>query len=76
MAFLFGRYGVPKDLAQAVPWLRLSAEHEDARAQFFLGTLHEDGAGVPQSQSEAVGWYRKAAAQGLAEAQQRLAELL
>jgi len=45
------------------------AESGDAKAQFNLGVMYEDGKGVPQSYAEAVKWFRKAADQGYAKAQ-------
>lgn len=41
-----------------------AAEQGDAKAQFLLGTMYDDGKGVPQDYKQAVVWYRKAAEQG------------
>ena len=49
-------------------WLPL-AEQGDAKAQFNLGVMYDDGLGVKQDDFEAVKWYRKAAEQGNAHAQ-------
>jgi uncharacterized protein len=45
------------------------ADHGDARAQFSLGLLYENGDGVPRDYAKARQWYEKAAAQGDAKAQ-------
>ncbi len=52
------------------------AEHGDARAQFRVGELYREGKGVRYIDFEAAArWLRLAAAQGLPEAQYRLARL-
>jgi TPR repeat protein len=48
------------------------AEQGDAKSQFNLGLMHENGQGVPQDYAAAVSWYRKAAEQGNALAQGNL----
>jgi TPR repeat protein len=53
-------------------WLPL-AEAGEARAQLYVGLLHEQGRGVGQAYATAVKWYRKAALQGLPRAQYHLA---
>jgi TPR repeat protein len=40
------------------------AEGGDARAQYNLGLMYDNGTGVPQDYAEAVKWYRLAADQG------------
>jgi len=55
-------WGVPKDYAEAVKWLRLAAAQGLAAAQYNLGTiLGEKGHGVPRDLAEAVKWLRLAA---------------
>ena len=49
-------------------WTTL-AETGDARAQTWIGIMHDNGQGVPRDHRKAVGWYRRAADQGYAEAQ-------
>jgi hypothetical protein len=44
--------------------LRGIAEQGDARAQYNLGYLYDNGQGVPQDDAKATNWYRKAAEQG------------
>ena len=45
------------------------------RAQFMMGTIHEQGLGVPKSLSRAAEWYRMAAEGGNASAQYNLGVL-
>ena len=52
-------------------WLPL-AEQGDATAQFYFGSLYNDGIGVPQNYKEAVKWFRLSAEQGHAKAQYNL----
>ena len=51
---------------------RTAAEQGNARAQYNLGLMHDNGKGVPQDDGEAVKWYRLAAEQGYAPAQLNL----
>ncbi len=60
--------GVPKDLAQAVEWLRKAAEQGNA-AQYNLSLR------VPQDAAQAVEWVRKAAEQGDADAERHMNDL-
>jgi hypothetical protein len=52
-----------------VTWYRKAADQGDAKAQYNLGFMYDNGQGVPQNDAEAMKWYRKAADQGDAEAQ-------
>ncbi|HQL08649.1 MAG TPA: tetratricopeptide repeat protein, partial [Lentisphaeria bacterium] len=67
--------GAPKDLAEAVKWLRKAAEQGHADAQSRLGYLYATGEGVPKDLAEAFEWTREAAKQGEAKAQHNLAGL-
>ena len=67
--------GVEENHALAVQWLRKAAEQGDARAQYFLGRMYDDGRGVSQDNAEAAKWYRKAVDQGDVDAQVYLGEL-
>ena len=49
-----------------------AAERGEARAQFNLGSMYENGEGVPEDDATAVKWYTKAAEQGNANAQSNL----
>jgi uncharacterized protein len=65
-AFDVGQY------ARAMGLLRPLAARGDARAQYKMGIMHEDGRGVPVDYSEAVGWLLQAADQGNADARSHL----
>jgi len=58
--------------AEAMTWYRLAADQGEARAQFNLGIIYDEGIGVPQDYAEAMKWYRKAADQGFSPAQYNL----
>jgi len=62
------------DTALAV-WLP-QAEAGDARAQNYVGEIHERGLGVQPDHAAAAEWYRKAAEQGYGPAQINLGQLL
>lgn len=71
--------GVRKDIAEADRWYRRAsracrrdADNGNAAAQCVLGVMYENGLGVRRSFDRAAEWYGKAAAQGYAEAQERL----
>ncbi len=55
-------------------WLPL-AEQGDARAQTYVGEIHEKGLGIAPDFAAAARWYRKAAEQGYAPAQISLGQL-
>ena len=57
------------DYATALHEWRPLAERGDARAQFQLGLLYDNGDGVPRDYAKARQWYEKAAAQGEVKAQ-------
>ena len=57
------------DFAKALREWRPLAEQGDARAQFYLGLLYENGDGAPRDYVKAREWYEKSAAQGEANAQ-------
>ncbi|MEX2650136.1 MAG: ankyrin repeat domain-containing protein [Alphaproteobacteria bacterium] len=56
------------DYAVALSEWGRAANEGDARSQYHLGKLYEEGLGVPQNFVEAHRWYNLAAAQGDAEA--------
>ena len=60
------------EYAVALREFRPLAEQGDARAQFALGYMYDEGNGVPQAFPEAATWFRKAAEQGNASAQYNL----
>ena len=47
------------DLATALREWRPLAEQGDAKAQYNLGVMYDNGKGVTQDYKEAVKWYRK-----------------
>ena len=51
------------------------AKQGDAKAQYNLGLMYDEGAGVPQDYKTGVKWYRLAAEQGNANAQKKLKEI-
>jgi len=55
--------------AEAVNWIRKSADQGHADAQFNAGLMYAQGRGVKHDDAEAVKWYRKAADQDDADAQ-------
>jgi uncharacterized protein len=57
------------DFAKALREWRPLADQGEARAQFYLGMLYENGDGVPEDYGKAREWYEKSAAQGDANAQ-------
>ena len=57
------------DYAKALREWRPLAEQGEARAQFYLGMLYENGDGVPEDFGKAREWYQKSADQGHANAQ-------
>ena len=66
--------GVPKDLAQAVEWLRKAAEQGNA-AQHNLGLMYRKGVGVPIDYILAYVWTYLSAAQGSADAERHMNDL-
>lgn len=61
-----------RDYATALNEWRLLAKQGDATAQFFLGSMYDDGQGVIQDYKAAIKWYKLAAEQGHDYAQLRL----
>ncbi len=51
------------------------AEQGDARAQFYLGVMYQNGQGVTKESAEAAKWYLRSTEQGHPDAQQNLALL-
>ncbi|MDD4393309.1 MAG: trypsin-like peptidase domain-containing protein [Desulfobacterales bacterium] len=74
MAMMYGNgKGVPKDLKEAVHWLKKAAERGHIKAQSCLGGLYVDGdEGLPQDYEKGVYWYTKAAEAGETEVQWNL----
>jgi uncharacterized protein len=57
------------DFAKAFREWQPLAEQGDARAQFYLGLLYENGDGVTRDYGKARQWYEKSASKGEANAQ-------
>ncbi len=68
--------GVTRDNAEAVKWIRKSAEQGYEYAQYFLGNMYVTGwdGVVPQDDTEAKKWMLKAAEQGNLDARRYLKE--
>ena len=61
--------------AEATPEFMTAAEAGHARAQYFAGTAYASGLGVPRDLAAAVAWWFRASEQGVAQAEQALAQL-
>jgi TPR repeat protein len=57
------------DYATALRELKPLVEKGDARSQYAMGVLAENGYGMPKNLAQAADWYRKAAEQGNTDAQ-------
>jgi len=55
--------------------LIISAQSGDAKSQYQLGRLYDEGDGIEEDNEKAVDWYRKSAEQGYAKAQGHLSEM-
>ena len=55
--------------------LRLLAEQGDAKAQFNVSTLYQNGQGVAQDYAKAHAWFERTAMQGYVPAQYNLGAL-
>jgi len=64
LAYLHGRFGLPRDTAKAAPLLETAALNNIASAQLDIARLYELGDGVPQNDRRAIIWYAAAAIQG------------
>jgi len=58
-----------RDYAAALKELKPLADKGDARSQYAMGVLAENGFGMPKDLKQAANWYRKAAEQGNTDAQ-------
>ena len=68
-------YGVKQDYAEALKWLKISAEAGYPTGQFNLGAMYVNATGVPQDYAEAAKWYELAADSGNVSAQFNLADM-
>jgi hypothetical protein len=60
------------DYATALSELKPLAKQGDARSQYAMGVMAENGFGMPKDLAQAATWYRKAAEQGNTDAQYNL----
>ena len=63
---------IPRDYAEAVKWLSLSAAQGNDDAMHALGICHIMGHGAEQDSSKAAHWFRQAAELGNRDAQNNL----
>ncbi len=75
VAYEYGEFDVV-DLAQAMRWIRRSAENGHVHAQFKLACYYESGLAGQPDDSAAYLWTERAAQQGLVHAQKQLSRLL
>jgi tetratricopeptide (TPR) repeat protein len=61
--------------AEATPEFLAAAEAGLPRAQYFAGAAYATGAGVPRDLVAAIAWWTRAAEQGVAQAEEGLAQL-
>ena len=64
-----------RDQETALTEFQALAEQGDSRAQFYLGSMIQNGQGVNKDSAEAAKWYLRSAEQGNLNAQQNLALL-
>lgn len=75
VAFANG-HGVQQDDAQAICWMRQSAEQHEVEAAFMLGEFCRQGRGGPRDLVEAMRWYERSAEAGFPRAQFTLGMML
>lgn len=64
LAYLHGRFGLPRDTAKAAPLLETAALNLFFEAELDIARLYELGDGVPQNDRRAIIWYAAASMQG------------
>lgn len=68
--------GAPKNYKEAARWYLAAANQGDARAQFQLGLILEEGRpNVKANLANAISWYEESARNGYKSAKQRLAAM-
>jgi TPR repeat protein len=68
-----GNWGLPKDDAEAIRWVRTAAERGDIRAMNALASEHQRGSRVPRDEVAAMSWWRRAADAGDGKAMTKVA---
>jgi uncharacterized protein len=74
LAYQRGYVDAKPDDATAASWLQKSAEQGNAKAQYLLASLYQNGERAGQDYAEAYKWYLKAAQQGNIRAQAIIAQ--
>lgn len=69
------RYYKNGDFSQAITLYKQAAELDDAKAQYNLGYLYDEGIGIDANETEAEEWYKKAAEHKFIKAYYRLGKL-
>ncbi len=64
LAYLHGRFGLPRDTSKAAPLLENAALNLSLEAELDIARLYELGDGVPQNDRKAILWYAAASIQG------------
>ncbi|RFA30034.1 hypothetical protein CAI21_07400 [Alkalilimnicola ehrlichii] len=65
LGFLYAiGYGVARNEAMAVAWLKAAAKQDHASAQHNLGVMYAEGRGVEQDERTAIYWFYRAALNG------------
>jgi hypothetical protein len=68
LAYEYGYAGLTKDVAEALRWNTLAAEHEIGLAETWVGDFYYDGIGVDIDYAAALAWYRRGSDHGYAPA--------
>ncbi len=63
-AYLGEIYYQERKYEAAIRWLKIAAEADNQRAQFYLGVCYDDGNGVSKDLKKSLDWFRRAAEQG------------
>ncbi|MBF0285800.1 MAG: sel1 repeat family protein [Magnetococcales bacterium] len=65
--YLDGKYGVAKNEAEGIKWLKMAAQQGSPEACNNLGLAYQKGMGVPADDQESFRWFQQAADKGLME---------
>jgi Sel1 repeat-containing protein len=68
LAYEFAYAGLTKDLAEALRWNKLAAQHGIGLVETWVGDFYYDGLGVAMDYAEALSWYHRASERGHAQA--------
>ena len=67
LAYEFAYAGLTRDLAEALRWNKLAAQHGIGLVDTWVGDFYYDGLGVAVDHAEALSWYRRASDRGHAQ---------